>query len=221
MEEIMKKKYFVIALVIVAQFMSVGVTASILTAEPYNVTDSLVATEIPAMPITESETENAEQTKLSEEDLAMQEWVENNKVTLDAIPEFDFNSLTVYSDEEALEKIPFRTTFLPTYRAIYYWEPTFLSDLVNREDFNSWYKEVVLPNIENNTEPQEMYTVSFVKYFQISKDDFDKACEARKLRFEYLHDTYGHDISLEGAETPNSDIIYTFDNKIINAYFRR
>ncbi|MCI9448902.1 MAG: hypothetical protein HFE30_01445 [Clostridiales bacterium] len=100
-------------------------------------------------------------------------------------------------------------------------QPSFLLDLVDREAANSWYNDVVVPNIENNTEPQEMYTVSFVKHFKISKEEFEQANEQRKLLFEKFRVVNGDDISDEGHEIYNADIIYTFDNNIINNYYRR
>ena len=66
-----------------------------------------------------------------------------------------------------------------------------------------------------------MYTVSFVKYFEISREDFERCCEQKRKRLEYLRDELGHDINIEGAEIPNADIIYTFDNEIINNYYLR
>ena len=49
----------------------------------------------------------------------------------------------------------------------------------------------------------------------------NSACEQKRKRLEYLRDELGHDINVEGAEIPNADIIYTFDNEIINNYYLR
>jgi hypothetical protein len=69
----------------------------------------------------------------------------------------------------------------------------------------------------NGIEPTEMRLVTFVKHFNISRKDFEKALEAeRKRRIDV-----GFDISDEQYELPNADIIYTFDNEIINEYYRR
>ncbi|MCI8331487.1 MAG: hypothetical protein HFE78_01475 [Clostridiales bacterium] len=122
---------------------------------------------------------------------------------------------------EALQKLPFNFSYLPSYRNIYYWEPTYLFDLVDRDECRSWYEEFVKPNIETNTEPQEMYAVSFVKYFNISKEDFEICTNQLREKFIDFRDRCGDDISDEGHEIPNADIIYTFDNEIINEYYRR
>lgn len=66
-----------------------------------------------------------------------------------------------------------------------------------------------------------MYTVSFVKYFNIPREVFDKACDEFIERIGYLHEREGDDISTESYELPNADIIYTFDNEITNNYYLR
>ena len=66
-----------------------------------------------------------------------------------------------------------------------------------------------------------MYIISFIKHFNISKDDFKKACEQRKLQNEEWAALHNNDINNEKLEIPNADIIYTFNNTIINEYYRR
>lgn len=66
-----------------------------------------------------------------------------------------------------------------------------------------------------------MYLVSFVKHFKIPREDFEKCVENIRQTYEWFHDTHGDDISDEIHELPNADIIYTFDNEIINNYYRR
>lgn len=153
--------------------------------------------------------------------VAMNDFASINKVELEVVPQFIQGDMIVYSAEKALEEIPYRTTFLPKYRDIYYWEPSFLVDLVGREAAGKWHSEVIQPNIDNNTEPEEMYIVSFIKYFEIPKDVFEKECEDKRAYHQMLHDEYGVDITWEGYEIPNADILYTFDNEIINNYYLR
>lgn len=152
---------------------------------------------------------------------AMNDFAEKNMVKLEVVPQFTQGDMVVFSAEKALEEIPYRTTFLPKYRDIYYWGPSFLIDLVGREAAGKWHNEVVQPNIDNNTEPEEMYLVSFIKYFGITKDVFEKECEEKRAYDQMLHDEYGIDITGEGYEIPNADILYTFDNEIINNYYLR
>lgn len=65
-----------------------------------------------------------------------------------------------------------------------------------------------------------MYTVSFIKHFHIPKDIFEQVCEELPLWYDRLYDG-NYDKTEEQYEIPNADIIYTFDNEIINNYYRR
>ena len=58
---------------------------------------------------------------------------------------------------------------------------------------------------------------NFIKYNNINQEAFLTAVQ--KMYERYLAN--GWDISDEAYELPNTDIIYTFDNDIINAYYRR
>ena len=93
--------------------------------------------------------------------------------------------------------MPYIFSCLPTYRDIYYRVPSFLLELVDRSEYYYWYSKVVQPNKDNNIEPQEMYTVSFVKYFNISKEDFEKCNESRRAIFIDFRDRHGDDVSDE------------------------
>ena len=62
-----------------------------------------------------------------------------------------------------------------------------------------------------------MVLVTLIKHCNISRQDFDKA--VKQLVEQYA--TSGLDMTTEDYEIPNADIIYTFDNEIINAYYRR
>ncbi|MCI9448903.1 MAG: M56 family metallopeptidase [Clostridiales bacterium] len=48
------------------------------------------------------------------------DWVMQNRVIPDSIPEFVQGNMKVYSPEDALKYIPYNFTFLPTYRDIYF-----------------------------------------------------------------------------------------------------
>ena len=169
----------------------------------------------------ESTDESKENSELSEKELETEKWVNENKIVLDEIPKFEQNGMKILTAEDALANAPYETTFLPKYRDIYYWGPSFLYDIVDQNDFAEWYETVVDADRRNNAEPKEMYTVSFVKYFKISREDFERCCEQNREYLESLRDEHEHDINVEGAEIPNADIIYTFDNEIINNYYLR
>ena len=114
------------------------------------------------------------------------------------------------------------------YRAIYYDVPAPFADLVDEDAYWDWlenetpYRKYPRDNIE------EMAMVAFVKRFNISRQDFDKANEKYKqILLEYggmafmnpaEEDPY-YDRDKETHEVYNADIIYTFDNELINAYY--
>ena len=60
----------------------------------------------------------------------------------------------------------------------------------------------------------EMFLVSIIKRYNIPREDFDRALE------KYLSMRTPHELKTEFWEAPNGDIIYTFDNEIINEYYR-
>ncbi|MCL2165555.1 MAG: hypothetical protein FWH55_14480 [Oscillospiraceae bacterium] len=72
---------------------------------------------------------------------------------------------------------------------------------------------------EQLVKEDEMLLVSYAKHYNIGKKIF---VEAVRQRYENSIITgWEDDIYAESAELPNADIIYTFDNEIINAYYRR
>ena len=62
----------------------------------------------------------------------------------------------------------------------------------------------------------EMLLASFIKRYNIPREEFDKA--VRKYTDKCIE--LGWDTTTEEYEVPNGDIIYTFDNAIINHYYR-
>ena len=65
--------------------------------------------------------------------------------------------------------------------------------------------------------PKEMALAALVKQYNIPKEKFEEAI--RKEAEERLAE--GRDLSYEDWELPNTDILYTFDNEVIDAYYRR
>ena len=75
-----------------------------------------------------------------------------------------------------------------------------------------------------------MLMVSYIKHFNITREQFDEASKNREKLFEKNNWTmlvypfendgeYSYDD--EAYEIYNADIIYTFDNDIINEYYAR
>lgn len=104
------------------------------------------------------------------------------------------------------------------YRVRYYSIPGPFADLVGRDICREWE----LKYTYNVGLPESMLMVNFVKTFNISKEDFEKANlqlakalgKNNKLMMNPLDYT-----NQEIYEIFNADIIYTFDDEIINEYY--
>lgn len=153
-------------------------------------------------------------------------WVTQNRVIPDVIPEFDETAYQVLSPQKALEQHGYFYKYEPQYRDTYYWvTPDLLSAAnIGNKEYCQWIAENIHPNEINGIEPQEMYTVTFIKDFHISREAFEQACEEFQLWLEDKSERWAEGdaiFSMEEYEMPNADIIYTFDNEIINNYYRR
>jgi len=81
--------------------------------------------------------------------------------------------IIVLQDPEELDEGK-RLPYEANYRAIYYEIDAIIFNLANGEEAYKWYEEFV--NDEYlKTEPQEMFLVSFIKKFNISREAFDGA----------------------------------------------
>ena len=115
---------------------------------------------------------------------------------------------------------------IPKYRPTYYDYPQWLFELVEEEkavEADNLYQKTHWDSVGRYIEPDEMGTVTFIKHCNISKEDFLAGLEKWKqqlLRLVASGESFW-DIDLSRMELPNADIIYTFDNEIINAYYRR
>jgi len=107
-------------------------------------------------------------------------------------------------------------SFVPTRRSVYYTISGFFIDLIEINTFNEWANKNLFKEI--GKEPQEMSIVSFVKHFNISKEVFEETIEEMREPYNALAKELSDE---ETYELPNADIIYTFDNDIINEYYRR
>ena len=96
--------------------------------------------------------------------------------------------------------------------------PGEVEDLVSDEESLTWNDHFKTLEMTPNGEPAEMCSVSYVKFFNISKADFEIAIErARETQYISPEDNPLD----EFFELPNPDIVYTFDDEIISNYYRR
>lgn len=113
------------------------------------------------------------------------------------------------------------------YRYNYYRITAHYIDIVGDEAYGEWIRSN--PQYEN-FELDEMLMVSYIKHFNITREQFDEASKNREKLFEKNNWTmlvypfendgeYSYDD--EAYEIYNADIIYTFDNDIINEYYAR
>ena len=102
------------------------------------------------------------------------------------------------------------------YREAYYYIGGSFSDLVDVYAFEQW-ADAYWNSHSDYVEPEEMFLVAFIKHFNIPREQFEIALE----KFVHNRIAHGLDLTDETNEPPNPDIIYTFDNEIINEYYRR
>lgn len=113
------------------------------------------------------------------------------------------------------------------YRYNYYRITAPFVDIVGDEAYNEWIQSNPVYSSKNL---DEMLMVSYIKHFNITREQFDKANRNREIFFEENNMTMlvypfenGEEYSYEDEayEIYNADIIYTFDNSIINEYYAR
>jgi hypothetical protein len=84
-------------------------------------------------------------------------------------------------------------------------------------------QKIIWPN--NDGFADQMPLKQLVEHFNLPRDAFDRFVEGNLNLQEYLVEEHpndsDYDMSSEEWEIPNPDIIYTFDDEIINNYYRR
>jgi len=112
------------------------------------------------------------------------------------------------------EEYPEEADYKRTYRVIYYLIPYDLAKYVGSEPYEVWVES---RTYSGDKEIHEMLIAKLAKDFNIPKEDFVEIYRRDVER----HLRNGWSIYNEADEIPNANIIYTFDNEIINAYYRR
>ena len=114
------------------------------------------------------------------------------------------------------------------YRLVYYCVPFAFVNIVGKDEFNKW-EDTYLSNltfINNDAEkPSTIEIVEFIKYFNISREDFDRAnlnyAKAIDDGDEYRPLMNPLDFAeQESDEIYNADIIFTLDYDTINSYYK-
>lgn len=107
------------------------------------------------------------------------------------------------------------------YRQCYYNISYQLSLLVDENELRTWEEETYA---KDPNETNEMVVKLFVQHFNISKEDFERATlESAKVLYDPNSPPPSMNpkdyINQEMFELYNADIIYTFDDQIINEYY--
>ena len=104
------------------------------------------------------------------------------------------------------------------YRWLYYSIKYEYVRILSDEQRTDWYdfqkKVAELTDYGKNRE--EMSLVTMIKRYNIPRETFQKAINS----YVEMGEKLGYDFWHEEFEVPNLDIIYTFDNEIINRFYR-
>ena len=106
-----------------------------------------------------------------------------------------------------------------SYRLIYYEIPGTFLDYYG-EKAGEYLDSLDEQYSKTGKERNEMYILSLIRHFNMSKEIFVELVE-KEERLNASLASKGIDIDSEDYELYNTDIIYTFDNDIINEYYRR
>ncbi len=145
-------------------------------------------------------------------------WIGEPQVTVPSVtdpsslPEYHPGSILL--EDQADDDYDFERKYRITYYRIW---GEFLSLLTEEQlqDYYVWCDEA-WEQIRNGETRNTMLLADVVKRYHISRTDFDQAVN----EFIINWDLDQYDIIPEEYEPPNADIIYTFDNEIINHYYR-
>ncbi len=106
------------------------------------------------------------------------------------------------------------------YRVCYYDIPRQFASLVNEEELKDWENELYSVKINDRN---QMVMKCFIQDFNISRKDFDKANENWANWISQIGEVPVMNpkdyVNQEIWEVYNADIIYTFDDEIINKYY--
>ena len=114
------------------------------------------------------------------------------------------------------------------YRYNYYRITAPYIDIVGDKAYDEWVNSN--PKYSSKNLMDEMLIVSYIKHFGITREQFDKASQKRLELFEEFNMEpnfppyeYEEDYNYEKElyEVYNANIIFTFDNDIINEYYAR
>lgn len=146
---------------------------------------------------------------------------ENSTIILNHAEETSSKNTDVSNGVEITNEIGGGDLGLLKYRMNYYDVPAPFAEIIESEIFENWYVEVIS---ENPNETNIMVMKRFIDYFNISREDFEKAnLKWAKIIKEEMD---GEPVmnpkdfaNQELEEVYNTDVLYTLDDQTINDYY--
>jgi hypothetical protein len=174
---------------------------------------SLVANSNAAVPETESPTQ-VTATPTTEEPTTKPDVITDQYLIDLGLPVYVPGSINLQPDGyfENEHDLPFTMK----YRACYYKLPGFVEDLVTDPSAPE-YVDDLAGDTGGEDGPNVMMIKAYIQRYNVPKEAF----EAALAKENAAHVAHGTSLTDEEWEPPNADIIYTFDNEIINYYYRR
>ena len=126
--------------------------------------------------------------------------------------------LIVLSTPEGIAEDLYFHYFLPSYRAVFYMIPGYIDDLIGPESINAWLRNTWVGWLQ---EPNEMFLLAAIKYFDISKNALFSIAATEEEGNWFLHNAGNINLYNEFYETPNLNLLFTFNNDLINRYYSR
>ena len=128
--------------------------------------------------------------------------------------------LPIHPEEIQLMTDNYMEDYFPfsfTRRTVFYTLPGFIESLVDDPEAVAFVNEYIQTMSGPMDSPNEMPLMVFLRELNVPKEDFVRELDViRQGRIER-----GVDLTSERWELPCPDIIFTFDNQIINAFYRR
>ena len=138
-----------------------------------------------------------------------EDWTE----AFDYMPNYDSSSNNENCNYAMDSNSPYSSGYfhIGRFRPIFYNLPYAFVNLVGRDAYFAWMDTRSLEEMQN-----ENMAVGFIKYFNISKEDFTRANEERR---QFLESIEASPERSSHFELYPVDLIFTFDNERINEYF--
>ena len=166
------------------------------------------------------------------EQLSEDEWVAQNREIPEVLPTLAPGDIELSPEDEIIGELmagnPNGISISLQFRYCYYTSYGSFWTLVYPEGFpedgvpdeySEWLNALsLIEDFNPNGTADEMPLVTLVKHFRVPKHVFVAEVEKKRQADSTFH---SYDPTSETQELPNADIIYTFDNDIINAYYSR